>query len=78
MKIEFLWDVKTNELELHFIVSAIVGAMMFLVGAFWDGIIGVKVPHHEGWGIWQILWCAGWGMLTLWSYFMATKWGEKK
>ena len=78
MKLNLLWELKVNELEVHFIASAIIGAVMFLIGAGWDLIAGIHVHHASGFGFWQFIWCAFWGLFVVWSYLLAVKWGEKK
>ena len=77
MKLNMLWEFKVNELELHFLLSTLIGLVMFLIGVTWDMIVGVRVHHSQGIGLYQWIWIASWGLYSLWSFLMAMKWGDK-
>lgn len=77
MKFIMLWQVKLNEIEGFALFSWILGIIMVAVGAGWDYIIGVKMAHSEGCGLYQILWMGAWGVYSVWAYAIMDKWSEK-
>ena len=76
MKFNILTEFRINEVESFALVATIVGIAMFGIGLAWDKIAGVQIAHNPGLGLGQILWCAFWGVFSVWGMLIATKWGE--
>ncbi|MFH1231968.1 MAG: hypothetical protein V1709_10785 [Planctomycetota bacterium] len=76
MKLNWIAEFKINEVEGFCYFATLIGFVMLVVGLLWDKIAGVQVSHNEGLGLAQILWCASWGMFSVWGMLVATKWGE--
>ena len=75
MRLNFLWEIKLNELDQKLIVDMIIGISMFLMGAFWDLIAGIRVPHNPGFSWMQILWCVFWGLYVFYTWWYQQHYG---
>jgi hypothetical protein len=67
-------NIELNEVDRFAFVSMIISMVMFLIGLFWDGLVGVHVAHHEGLGLGQIIWCTFWGIYSIWAWSINSKW----
>ena len=79
MRLNFLWEIRWNELDVKFLIDMIVGIAMFLLGVFFDPIANKLNIHHstERLPFWQISWGLFWGLYILWTYLYQQEWGEK-
>lgn len=78
MKLDFLFDFKSNELEIFALISMVLGCSMFVIGAAFDPIaMKFLINHQQGFGLGQVVWCAFWGLYSFWAYSISIKWGEK-
>ena len=68
--------INLQEVKWFGLVSMFMGAIIFIVTAFWDNMVGIQVVHHDGYGLGQILVMATSGIYTLWAYFIHLKWRE--
>lgn len=77
MKLNLLWELKLNEIEVFSFLSFVMGLIMLIIGAGWDSIVGIYINHNQGYGIYQIAWMAFWGIYSFWAWYIVDKWGEK-
>lgn len=76
MKIDWVADFRTNELEVFSFVSMLIGIIMLGGGIFWDVIAGVQINHNKGMGWQQMSWCGFWGCYVFFAWYILSKWGE--
>jgi hypothetical protein len=77
MKLNMLWEFKTNAIECFSLVSIALGFIGLCVVAFWDNIAGFTFSHHQGYGFMQITAMALLGVYIFWGVEMFVTWREK-
>ena len=78
MKLNFVYEFKTNAMEVYFLVGFVIWLAFLLFGIFYDPIANALTWNHQaGYGIRQVLACAFCAVYLMWTFAFLKIWREK-
>jgi vacuolar-type H+-ATPase subunit I/STV1 len=78
VRLEWIVDFKSENLEWYFIVSGVIGVLALVGGIFFDVIAGkFLLVHQAGFGTGQVLWCFSSALYLVWTIINMKNWWTK-